>query len=524
MQWVNTMKLLIVDDEKLTREGIISNINWSDLGIQEIYEADDGFNGIEMGRKHKPDIILSDVRMPRKNGIEMARELHKLLPFASIIFMSGYSDKEYLMEAIKLKAVNYVEKPIEEAEMEASIKDALEEQSVHARNKMKSEYHFKESQNRLGLKIIYPFTEEASSDYQRQLMELGYPIKPGVEFTTLIITLKTPLSALSEAKLNELYMKIDGAVKDNRLQYILSLKNDEYLLLHLLSRDKTRETALEVITRELASFLEQHFTYYIAIGKTVKGVKKVYESYNSAVLLLQSSFFYEYNSIIQPHAGFIQPVLAEQSLYSAYVQALKHQNREESLEIITDIYKMYQNNQSMIPSYAKDFYYKLFFSLVQTASELHLQNFYEKDSAYILEYLLKDKNLSEFHRLLTDKLILFFSSLRNKSKENSVIYAIKEYISRNYQNETLSVKDISEQVYLSSSYVCTLFKNETGKTLNQYLTEYRIEKAKAMLKDSRVKITDISSKVGYSDSNYFSKTFKRNSNLSPSEYREKYGK
>ncbi len=103
------MKILIVDDEVLTREGIISNIDWDRLGIDEIYEADDGYHGLEMARLYNPDIILSDVRMPRMNGIEMARELHKLLPASSIIFMSGYSDKEYLKEAIKLKAVSYVE-------------------------------------------------------------------------------------------------------------------------------------------------------------------------------------------------------------------------------------------------------------------------------------------------------------------------------------------------------------------------------------------------------------------------------
>ena len=86
-------------------------------------------------------------------------------------------------------------------------------------------------------------------------------------------------------------------------------------------------------------------------------------------------------------------------------------------------------------------------------------------------------------------------------------------------NETLSVKDISDHVFLSTSYVCTFFKNETGQTLNQYLTEYRMEKAKQLLSDPRYKITDISSRVGYSDGNYFGKSFKKYTGFSPSEYR-----
>ena len=80
---------------------------------------------------------------------------------------------------------------------------------------------------------------------------------------------------------------------------------------------------------------------------------------------------------------------------------------------------------------------------------------------------------------------------------------------------------MSEHVHLSSSYVCTLFKSETGMTLNQYLTDYRIKMSKQLLADPRYKITDISSKVGYSDGNYYSKTFRKIVGLSPSEYREK---
>ena len=89
--------------------------------------------------------------------------------------------------------------------------------------------------------------------------------------------------------------------------------------------------------------------------------------------------------------------------------------------------------------------------------------------------------------------------------------------------ETLSIKVISEHVFLSTSYLCTLFKNETGQTLNQYLTDFRIEKAKKLLRDPRYRITDISAQVGYSDGNYFGKIFKKSAGMSPSEYRDGYG-
>ena len=105
--------------------------------------------------------------------------------------------------------------------------------------------------------------------------------------------------------------------------------------------------------------------------------------------------------------------------------------------------------------------------------------------------------------------------------ENSTILLIEEYIGENYMKEGLSVKDISAHVFLSASYVCTVFKNETGKTLSQYITDYRMEKAKRLLADPRYRISDISSQVGYSDGNYFGKSFKKHTGMTPSEYRER---
>ena len=118
------MKLLIVDDEELTRVGVISSINWQSIGIDEVLQADDGMNGLEMARMHKPDIILCDVRMPRLDGIQMLEQLETILPDVVPVFMSGYSDKEYLKAAIKLKAVNYIEKPLDPLEIQDAVIEA----------------------------------------------------------------------------------------------------------------------------------------------------------------------------------------------------------------------------------------------------------------------------------------------------------------------------------------------------------------------------------------------------------------
>lgn len=518
------MKLLIIDDEKLTREGIISNINWNKLGIDEIYEADDGINGIKQAKNHKPDIILSDIRMPRMNGIEMSKEIHKIIPSTSIIFMSGYSDKEYLKAAISLKVISYVEKPINALEIEDAIKSAIEIQALYKKNQITINNHYKYTKSKLALEITHPPVKNGDVNYQKSFQEFGFQTKTTTEFTTIIITLRTVISNILDKNLNELYLTIENITKKYRMNYILGIKNDEYIILHLFTNDKTTEYSINNICSDLSSFLSKSFQYFISVGKKVTGIKNVHESYNLAVSLLQSSFFYEYNSIIVTDHTKPVSINYDQNLISEYQESLNHHDKETAIKIVTNLYEELKNNQHVLPNYARDVYYKLFTILYDTASNFHISTFYDDSDTIILDYVSKDNHLVDINQILMEKINLFHSSLQEQNKENTTIYNIKEFIGKNYSNETLSVKDISQHVYLSSTYVCTIFKNETGKTLNQYLTEFRIEKAKNMLKDSRFKITDISSKVGYSDSNYFGKTFKKLVGLSPSEYRERFGK
>lgn len=139
------MKVLMVEDEVLTREGIKNSIPWENLGITEIYVAEDGEEGLEQALKYQPDIILADVRMPRMDGITMAFEIRKTLRNCRFIFISGYCDKEYLKSAIQLSAVNYIEKPIEPSEIvDALKKSILQVEGERRRQAAEEEYraHF----------------------------------------------------------------------------------------------------------------------------------------------------------------------------------------------------------------------------------------------------------------------------------------------------------------------------------------------------------------------------------------------
>ena len=115
------MKLLIVDDDAFIRAGITKNINWDDYGIASIETAEDGLEAFETSLWFKPDILLTDVKMPRIDGIELAKKVRENIPECKIIFMSAYSDKEYLKSAIRLSAVDYIEKPFRPSDLEEII-------------------------------------------------------------------------------------------------------------------------------------------------------------------------------------------------------------------------------------------------------------------------------------------------------------------------------------------------------------------------------------------------------------------
>lgn len=513
------MKLLIVDDEQLTKEGLMSSVNWRSLGIFDIFLADDGINGLETAKKEKPQIILSDVRMPRMDGIAMAEKIKLILPDACIIFMSGYSDKEYLKAAIKLKAINYVEKPLDPLEIEEAVLEAIEENKQLNRTKQSETLLSLERSSRLALLLTYPSQDVEGID--DLLHDFQYPPSSILYFTTLIVKLTDNFNENMGNSINTIHKQLDSFLQKYHLQSIHVSKHEQHIVYHIFGTVKPSPEIILKCSEYLKSLYSEIGTFFIVVGNTVNDIHKVYHSYSQAVILLQSSFFYDYNSILTDENSTTLSTSVFTDPSSAFAEALSDKNKDEAAGILNHIFNYFKNNRSYLPNQVRDIYYKLFMIVQNSCRSQQVTAGTEAQIESILEYIEKFQTLAELHKSLLSKIDDYFEALNNQVSENSTIFMIKEFIQKNFMNDTLSVKDISEHVYLSTSYVCTLFKTETQQTLNQYITDYRMEKAKQLLSDPRYKITDISSKVGYSDGNYFSKSFKKIVGLSPSEYREK---
>lgn len=517
----NLMKLLIVDDEELTRTGVISAIDWKSLGIREIFQADDGIHGLEAARRYRPEIILCDVRMPRMDGITMLEQVEAILPDTVAIFMSGYSDKEYLKAAIKLKAVNYIEKPINPVEIREAILEAKEVYLGRIRSTRGESLHSMETGSRIALQLTVPYGANAGT-IDNLLAELGLSSATFTDFTAFIIQAGAA-SEQTEVSLSEIYHGFRKLLLAQNMDCFYVEKRGRYMVYFVFGFSASDSRNLS----SAAGFLQAQYgsmgNFFIAAGETVNGITKAYRSYASAVVLLQSCFFFPVGTLLTP-AFLTDSDNAARHLPDSpdtkFTQALSQRDLAACEALLLDVFRYFDHNVTLLQNQSKDLYFKFFLALEDASRQAGIFSA-AGPTETIADTMERCFSYEELHQTLLLRTRHLFTEIQNSVQENPTILLIKNYISRNYMNETLSVKDISAHVFLSMSYVCTFFKNETGQTLNQYLTEYRMEMAKQLLADPRYKISDISSKVGYTDGNYFGKSFKKYTGLSPSEFREK---
>ncbi|MCD8105773.1 MAG: response regulator [Lachnospiraceae bacterium] len=523
------MKLLIVDDEELTRTGVVSSIDWRSLGIDEIIQADDGVNGLEMARLHHPEIILCDVRMPRMNGITMLEKIEQFLPDTVSIFMSGYSDKEYLKAAIRLKTVNYVEKPLDPSDIREAVLEAIRRYNQNRHSRRGEELQSIQSASRLALLLTVPYSsggqDDSQKDMQKLTEELSLSLSSASCFTCIIVRLQSaPENA--RAAYDEIYHHLEQFLKGYQTDCLSVEKKPQHMVYFMIGKEKPSTRTLSAICNFLGSFYASYGHYYIAAGKTCKGITRAYQSYTDAVILLQSSFFFPAGTLLTAEMLTQTATSSEQPDFSvsaeqAFTNALSSLDAAGCDLFFKKLFQSYDGCRSLMPNQVRDLYYKLFLVLEETGRGLHLNADRPVQTDNIMDEIENSFTYEDLHQALVSRTHRLLDDAQNAAPENTTIAQIKEYISKNYKNELLSVKDISSHMFLSVSYVCTFFKNETGKTLNQYLTEYRMERAKELLADPQYKISEISSMVGYSDGNYFGKSFKKYTGLTPSEYREK---
>ena len=510
------VKLLLVDDESFTRQGILETISWEALNIGEIREAYDGQNALEVLKDFEPDILLTDVRMPRLNGIELSFKIRELYPNCSIIFMSGFSDKEYLKSAIHLKAISYVEKPIDLGELEISLRSAATEAQ-------KSKIIYKNIKNNIVLDLINSNTNNEinlllsshyNSDYYLSLLD-----KPSV-----IISLNLINSITIDE--NFIISDLQKLISLYNMDSLISFVNKKQIIINLFLR-KTEKSLISnsefnSLLYSLSEYINKFTPLNFCIGNIFDNIYDIKNAYNDIIKIVNSTFFYNHNSIIYLENFNPKTYVINNDIYDNFQKHLVNEDKASLLFLTKELTSEIKNYPSTSISYVKDIYYNLLLKLINFSNDRRIDISTHIDSNSLFEDILQLNNIFEINSYLIDKIDNFFKLLNEKNNNNKPILNILKFIHKNYADVNLSLEEISKNIFLTPAHICVIFKDHTNTTVNKYITEYRLDKAKKLLQDPSIKMSDIASSVGYRDGNYFAKTFKKEIGYSPSEYRRKF--
>lgn len=519
------MKLLLVDDEEYSREGILSVVNWKELGINEIRVAANGNEGLKSAAVFLPDIVLADIRMPQMDGLTMCHKIRELLPHCSFILISGFSDKEYLKSAIRLSAVNYLEKPFLPTELIDSLRQAIARHASYTTIAgIEQEEQLPVLENHIVTALMR--RRQDGDPLWTQIAKL-YPDMPADgRWLTILFSLGEAKSD-TNGDLTEslLHLIREHFHSERNGSLLLGLKQENIIVLHLsVEEGADLNIRLGSLCRRVGAFLEAKRQYNISIGTPVSEIRQLYLSYDAAMAGLQQCFFLGPARTIFYKAVENPPIFSFSSEdLDHFERLLKNGNTEEIVRYIHHYGKTIQKYDHTLISTVKDFFSQLVRRLYCYSDSFILESFSMQETlAGSINRIWNAHYLSDLETYMCVKVQTLFREIRSISSDgmdNPLPYKIKNYIDSSYCSADLCLQSLSDYFNITTSYICIVFKKQYQKTVNQYINEKRIEKSIDYLENSNKKIKEISALIGYPDSNYFIKVFKKITGITPKEYR-----
>ncbi len=528
------LTILVADDEQHIREGIANSLNWRELQIDKIFQAADGQQALQIARENKIDILLSDIRMPVVDGIQLSRGLLEMYPDCIIIFMSAYSDKEYLMSAIKLKASNYIEKPLQAARLEEVLEEAVKSYRKNEYIKLKS--IMVENDYKISMPLIKNEIALLAANKNADMNLLLDCIKNsmlGITANTSYISVivkdagffsTNPYEKNSKAARTEFFSGLAEFLYSNGFLCFWGTRDEEEYAVHIYSASNS----LIPDQRQISVLLEQWLDrfknrkIFISIGTVVPDFTQIYKSYANAGAALNKCFFRGYGSVVCYMQDIAKVSITEKEIIDQFNDILENSKQEAAIQFMQDFSHQLHRYENADVNEIKNVYSKLTAVLLtnlQNYGISHLLQYQNENS--LRNAIFPIHTLSELDDYCRRLLGIYFETVKKIQSVNSISMIIN-YIERNFTDKSLDINQISQNTFLSPAYLCTYFKRETGKTINQYITGYRLKKAAEYLKDKKYRISDVAGLIGYDD-NYFARIFKKKYGSSPSEFRERYG-
>lgn len=511
------LKVLIVDDKKDERQGIIDTVNWSSVGMEIAGQASNGIEGVEAAKTILPDIIISDIIMPQMDGIKMAEQIRVFLPNVRIIFISCYEEMKFARAAIKLSASGYVLKPVIVSELLDALNNAV--MSIHPEHKtveLSSGYIEMIKEN--ALRRL--FVRHDTKDFKENFKLFGITDEQ-ILYQVFVVAIESVCDEkISERIILELG-KLSRLLNKNILgpAYCSSTQIAGIFIGGISHKE------IDGLFTTLIQNIETDIT--AAIGIEVNTIEQITESYGTALKALEYKFFKGKNKIIfWDESEQETPLLSEKNLDIDFVNSNLKSTilSKDSTQIDLFLDRIFLPRKNASKEYFKVISGTIINMIYFLAKDMNLQfEEFLPDSINVYDKLNEFDTADEIKTFIKEILTAFNSNINslNNTRNIRIVEEIKAFLEKNY-NVHLKQEEISAVVFLSPLYANCIFKNITGYSFLDYQVKLRIEKAKELLKDPKYKIYEISEAIGYWNKPYFSILFKKYTGMTPKEYRNKF--
>lgn len=532
-------KVFLVEDEFVVREGIKNNIDWTREGFLFSGEATDGELAYKQIKSIQPDIIITDIKMPFMDGLELSRLVMNEFPHIKIIILSGHEEFTYAQEAIKVGVTEYLLKPISSIELLKVIKRVAKMiETEREKKEIIKRYRQEIEENEIFLKRKLFDDMVKGSLSTIKILEQGK--KLGFDMSAQyyqIILFKYSIKGSNDEGYSNKLLGLANLLNESKSRYknILTfdrgIEGNAYIMKadSLEELDITCNTFLNNIKDILSKYPE--VSYFGGIGIPVNRLSRLSESYESASLYFARRFFLKENAILssnqtpdnlykENHTS-IENVNLEDLDTKKVESFLKNGEASEIHFFVDEFIKsvIVMGRKSLL--FKQYFLINTYFTVLSFLKDLGREDVMAEEEAVNIHKLNIMMNSQEVRDYLVRILSIAIEQrdiIRTK-RYHSIIEQSKDYIGKHYNDDNLSLNEVAAYVNLSPSHFSTVFSRETGTSFIRYLTDLRMAKARELLKCTDLRCLEISNEVGYKDPHYFSYLFKKEHNCTPMQYR-----
>ena len=530
------LKIFLVEDEFVVREGIKKNIDWSAQGYEFCGEASDGELAYPMIQKLKPDIVITDIKMPFMDGLTLSKLIKKEMPWIEIIILTGHQEFEYAKEGINIGVARYLSKPISSEDLVREVSAlALKIDEKNKEREIRQMYLKEMEENILKEKkelFKYIVTGEKTV---AELIEIADAL--GIDLSAMwynIVLIKAQsVNKASEEfskKLLTLEMEIEEHAENEKVVvFDRNLEGKAFLF-----KADTKAELLEV-QKEYLAYIEKMMSenedirYFGGIGEPVNRLRELPLSFEKAShafahrYLTKDSQIVDYEAIAQKGYQYtedfdITDIDTKQIDRAKIREFLKIGQREEAVYFVEEFFRALGENAMRSTMFRQYIVMDAYFCVADFVEGLQLSKEEIEPVDIMSGTLQSEENAMEYVVRIIKKGLELRESVAS-NRYGDVVDAVIKYIDENYADEELSLNMIASHVNFSPNHLSMVFSQQTGQTFIKYLTDYRMNKAKELLKCTGKRSSVIAMEVGYKDSHYFSYLFKKTQGITPTQYR-----